>query len=113
MSFYQAALQAARGNPYADPGTLDRLHAAREFLQRRASEFQQSLDRVLAEFEPDDAVAWLRLTHSLEMLKGEREIYPSQPSVFYYPYLAQRQFFEREEFDWVEEFEAQTTAIRD
>ena len=113
MSFYQAALQTARSSPYADPGTLDRLRGAQEFIQRRAGEFQHSLDRVLAEFTPDDAVARLRLAHSLEMLKGEREIYPSQPSVFYYPYLAQRQFFEREEFDWAEELEAAAPAIRD
>jgi len=111
MSFYQAALQAARTSP--DRSTLNRLRSAQEFIQRRASEFQQSLDRALADFEPDHPVARLRLTHSLEMLKGQREIYPQQPTVFYYPYLAQRQYFEREEFDWVGELEAATPVIRD
>ena len=53
MSFYQAALQAARTSAYADPATLDRLRAAQEFIQRRATEFQQSLDRALADFEPE------------------------------------------------------------
>jgi aspartyl/asparaginyl beta-hydroxylase (cupin superfamily) len=33
--------------------------------------------------------------------------------VLYYPYLAQRQFFEREEFGWVAELEAATPAIRE
>jgi hypothetical protein len=113
MSFYQAALQAAQTSAYTDPATLGRLRAAQEFIQRRASEFQQSLDRALADFEPDEPAARLRLTHSLEMLKGQREIYPQQPSVFYYPYLTQRQFFEREEFDWVGELEAAAPVIRD
>jgi aspartyl/asparaginyl beta-hydroxylase (cupin superfamily) len=112
-SFYQAALQAARTNAYNDPATLARLGSAQEFIQRRATEFQQSLDRALADFQPDNAAARTRLTHSLEMLKGTREIYPQQPAVFYYPYLAQRQFFEREDFDWVEELEAATPVIRE
>jgi aspartyl/asparaginyl beta-hydroxylase (cupin superfamily) len=47
------------------------------------------------------------------MLKGQRQVYQQQPSVLYYPYLAQRQFFEREEFDWVATLEAATPAIRD
>jgi aspartate beta-hydroxylase len=113
MSFYQAALQAVRTIPYTDPATLDRLRAAQEFMQRRATEFQQSLDRALAGFKPDNAAASIRLTHSLEMLKGQREIYPQQPSVFYSPYLAQRQFFERDDFDWVEGLEAATPLIRE
>ncbi len=112
MTFYQAALQSARTEPFADPQMMTRLRSAQEFIQRRANEFQQSLDQAVADFQPEDAAANIRLTHALEMLKGQREIYPQQPSVLYYPYLAQRQFFEREEFDWVEELEAQTSAIR-
>ena len=113
MTFYQAALQAARASAYADAGTLARLRSAQEFIQRRAAEFQQSLDRALADFRPDGAAANIRLSHSLEMLKGSREIFPQQPSVFYYPYLAQRQFFEREEFGWVDELETATPVIRE
>ena len=113
MSFYQAALQAARAAPYADPQIVARLGAAQEFIRRRAKEFQQSLDTALADFAAEDAAGNIRLRHALEMLKGQREIYPQQPSVLYYPYLAQRQFFEREEFGWAEELEAATPIIRD
>jgi hypothetical protein len=113
MTFYQAALQIARSSPYTEPNTLARLRAAQEFIQRRATEFQQSLDRALVDFQPKDAAANIRLTHALDMLKGQREIFPQQPSVLYYPYLAQRQFFEREDFDWVPAIEAATPAIRE
>jgi aspartate beta-hydroxylase len=113
MSFYQAALQTARNSAYNDAATLNRLRSAQEFIARRATEFQHSLDRALADFKPDDAAASIRLSHSLEMLKGQREIYPQQPSVFYYPYLAQRQFFEREDFHWTAELEAATPDIRE
>ena len=113
MSFYQAALQTARATAYADAQTIARLRSAQEFIQRRAADFEQSLERALSEVRPEDFTARLRLTHALDMLRGRREIFPQQPSVLYYPYLAQRQFFERDEFDWVEELEAQTPAIRD
>ena len=113
MSFYQSALQVARASPHFDARTADRLRAAQQFIQQRAAEFQQALDRAVQGSTPADGEARTRLSHSLEMLKGSRTIYPQQPLVFYYPYLAQRQFFEREEFDWVPEIEAATPAIRE
>jgi hypothetical protein len=112
MSFYQAALKGAQRG-YADAGTIDRLRSAQAFVQSRANEFQQSLDRAVANFAPADAAAQTRLTHAFDMLRGERSIYPQQPTVFYYPYLAHRQFFECDEFDWVPEIEAATPAIRE
>jgi hypothetical protein len=113
MSFYQAALQSARTSSGVDPPTLERLRHAQEFIQARAKDFQRSLEAAVSGPEPEDPVARTRLTHALEMLKGERQIYPQQPSVFYYPYLAQRQFFEREEFDWAAGIEAAAPAIRE
>jgi hypothetical protein len=113
MSFYQAALQSARTSSGVDPQTLERLRHAQEFIQARAKDFQRSLEAAVSGPEPEDPVARTRLTHALEMLKGERQIYPQQPSVFYYPYLAQRQFFEREEFDWAAGIEAAAPAIRE
>ena len=112
MSFYQAALKSAPAG-YAELGTIERLRGAQSFIQRRADEFQQSLDRAIADFRPKDSAAQIRLTHALEMLRGERTIYPQQPAVFYYPYLAQRQFFERDEFDWAAGLEAKSAIIRD
>jgi aspartyl/asparaginyl beta-hydroxylase (cupin superfamily) len=113
MSFYQAALRTARSATFADPTTVQRLSNAQDFIQARSNEFLHSLDEAVARFAPDEGASRLRLTHALEMLKGERSIYSQQPSVFYYPYLAQRQFFERGEFDWVAAFEAKTAIIRD
>jgi hypothetical protein len=110
-SFYQAALRGAGTS--GDLRTVERLRGAQAFIQQRASEFQQSLERAVSDFTPENAGAGTRLTHAFEMLKGERDIYSQQPSVFYYPYLSQRQFFERDEFDWVAEIEAATPVIRD
>lgn len=113
MSFYQSALKSAQAARAVDPQLLDQLRRAQAFIQARAQEFQRSLDQVLTDAKPADPVGEMRLVHSLDMLKGQRQIFPQQPSVLYYPYLAQRQFFEREEFDWVPALEAEIPAIRD
>jgi len=113
VAFYQAALASAARAPAVDPSTLGRLRAAQAFIQERVRDFQGTLERALDGIEPEDASASIRLTHALDMVKGAREIFPQQPSMFYYPYLAQRQFFEREEFPWAAEIEAAASDIRD
>lgn len=50
---------------------------------------------------------------SLDILSGAKQIYHQQPSAFYFPGLPQRQYYEREEFDWLPALEAQTDAIRE
>jgi aspartyl/asparaginyl beta-hydroxylase (cupin superfamily) len=112
MVFYQAALSSAQAVRFVDAQTMERLRSAQAFIQKRSQEFQQALDRVVAAAKPADALASTRLQHSLDMLKGERQIYHQQPAAFYYPYLAPRQFFEREEFDWAATLEGATDAIR-
>lgn len=112
MVFYQAALKSAQAARFTDPENLERLKKAQGFIQKRAEEFQESLNQAFSGARPKEGAARLRLDHSLEMLKGERQIYQQQPAAFYYPYLAQRQFFEREEFDWVPGIEAATGEIR-
>lgn len=113
VAFYQAALKGVRDPRILDPQTLARLQRAQAFVVERAREFQQSLERAVSRASPPDPSQALRLAHSIDILKGERQLYPQQPSAFYYPYLAQRQFFERDEFDWVPALEAATPAIRD
>jgi aspartyl/asparaginyl beta-hydroxylase (cupin superfamily) len=113
VSFYQAALQSASQAQFLDQQTVTRLQNARTFIEARVRDFQGALDRALDGVAPADAIASTRLNHALEMVKGTRQIFPQQPSMFYYPYLAQRQFFERDEFVWAAELEAATDAIHD
>jgi aspartyl/asparaginyl beta-hydroxylase (cupin superfamily) len=112
VSFYQAALADARQARSLDPPTMERLRRAQAFIQARVQDFQQTLDHALAGIDSDDPVAAVRLHHALDLLKGKRTIYPQQPSMLYYPYLAQRQFFERDEFPWAADLEGKTEAIR-
>jgi aspartyl/asparaginyl beta-hydroxylase (cupin superfamily) len=113
VSFYQAALKRVGDPRSLDPQTVSRLQSAQAFIGARAREFQQALEQAVGEARPEGPVEKLRLQHSLEMLKGQRQVFLQQPSVFYYPYLAQRQFFDRAEFDWVPALEAATPDIRE
>ena len=113
VAYYQTALKAVGDGRNLDPGTIARLQRGQAFVVAQAREFEQSLVQAVSRASPADPVADLRLNHSLDLLRGRRQVYPQQPSVFYYPYLAQRQFFEREEFDWVPALEAATPEIRE
>ena len=110
-SFYQKAIAVAQTSG-APPDMADELRDAQSFLRSRADEFKLHLAQAVDGLDEGEGVAGLRLRHSLDMLSGDREIFLQQPSVHYYPYLAQRQFFEREEFDWVAQLEAATPQIK-
>ena len=112
ISFYQAALADARRERSLSPEIVARLRSAQAFIQARVGEFERTLEQALDGGDALDPTSALRLRHAVDMVKGSRAIFPQQPSMFYYPYLAQRQFFERDEFDWVLAFEAATADIR-
>lgn len=54
-----------------------------------------------------------RFRRAMAMLTGEKELYLQQPSMFYFPELPQRQFYEVEEFDWLEPMLGFLPAMKD
>lgn len=109
-SFYKAALAVAQRT--SAPAELAAgLREAQRFLIAQADEFKRSLAKV-GEKVHGEGESGIRLRHALDIVTGDREIFLQQPSVLYYPYLPQRQFFEREEFDWVPSLEAATREIK-
>ena len=110
-SYYQAALKAARQAGAVDPAMRARLEAAVAYVRQSAEAYKSALKSLVADrHELPDRTD--RLRHAVDILTGERELFLQGPSVLYFPYLAQRQFFERDEFDWVAEVEAETAAIK-
>jgi hypothetical protein len=110
-SWYRAAVnQAGKGQvPQALHAGL--AHAQRycqETQGRLADEFAAALDGTGVGSGGSPA-----LKQAIDLLYGRSEIYLQQPSMFYYPGLPQRCFYEREEFAWVAAFEAQSEALRD
>jgi hypothetical protein len=110
-SFYDKAIKLGQGMqiPPSLASELDRAAARSRAL---AESYGEQLERSLA------AAGWPaqarppRFQEALDILNGSRQIYLQQPTAFYYPQLPQRQYYERDEFEWVTALEAETEVIR-
>ena len=95
-SFYQAAVNQdafAGGCPEALRPLLEH---GRRFIAASTQRFTEHL------FASIGAPASPRIAQALDLLTGKRELFLQQPAVFYFPELPQRQFFELEDFPWLE-----------
>jgi hypothetical protein len=112
-SFFAAALRAAAAAPGLPAELLAELRDAEAYLRRAAADYQAHLERAVA-----GAAAGPRLDEALGLLLGREPLrlppvpYPQRPSIFHFPGLPPRPFYEREEFDWAAELESATPAIR-
>ena len=112
LQFYQAALRlAARKTDHPDD-VLEGLQRAQEACKQLDSEYQEFLLKRLNDEGVNLASSSLRFRQSLDILFGKADVYYQQPRRFYFPALPQIQFYEREDFDWVEAVEAETAAIK-
>ncbi len=95
VSFYTTALAqaAVSGIPRGMEGMAA---AAQAFIGEAQSAFRQHLDTVMAGgLSP-------AMEEALGLLRGAREIDLQRPSLFYYPGLPQRRFYDLAEFGWME-----------
>jgi len=111
--FYRAAMGAAP-NPAQLPRELQQeLARAQAMCERYAQQFdahlREQMGRACAGLGEDSR----RFTQSLDLLSGSRQIYYQQPKVYYFPELAQIQFFEPGQFAWLAGLEAATDDIRE
>jgi tetratricopeptide (TPR) repeat protein len=106
VSFYNNALKLAGqlGELPADlKAELERIgQAAKAFLGRSRQRLEAHLAAVGLGPEAQSA----RFRESIAILLEEKQVYFQQPSAYYFPGLPQRQYYEREEFDWVPAVEA-------
>ena len=105
ISWFRAALAqaAATGAP---PPIQPLLQQAQASLAQSSRRFEDHLTTAIRDLPPLP-----RIAHATDLLLGKRDLYLQQPSMFYFPGLPQRAFYEREEFDWVAPMEAMTDAI--
>lgn len=95
VSFYQTA----RNQLAADGGVPDHLrgladHAAR-YCAATSADFETSL---ITATGTDLSPA---MAEAIDLLTGRRELYLQQPSVFYYPGLPQKRFYDPADFPWL------------
>jgi aspartyl/asparaginyl beta-hydroxylase (cupin superfamily) len=54
-----------------------------------------------------------RFDHCVEVLLGRRRVFTPQPTFMHFPHLPAVEFFDRQQFPWLDAFESATTTIRD
>ena len=111
-SFYRLALGTAANARSIPPALHPGLQRAEQFLAATERAFADQLLGQLRGAGIDAGSAAPRVAEALRMLAGEQPLYAQQPSMFYFPGLAQRPFFDSAMFEWVPAVEAATGAIR-
>ena len=105
--FFQAALNQeafAGGCPPALRALLDH---GRRFVAQSSTRYAEYL------FDTIGPPPTPRIAMALDLLAGRKEVFLQQPSVFYFPGLAQRQFFDPGEFPWLEPMLAAVPQMRE
>lgn len=111
-SFYQAALAASKHASQLSPAIVSQLDRAAALVRDAGSDYQAHLERALVERGIDARATGTRFEEALDILFGRKQIYLQQPSIFYFPGLPQKPFYETDQFDWADDLEAATLDIR-
>jgi hypothetical protein len=112
-AFYGAALRVAPAGQPAPPDWQPLLAQAAAGLQRHNDRFERYLREHLAAVSAAHGQPSDRFRQSLDILAGRRQRYVQAPRLYFLPELAQLQFFPRDPFPWLADFERHTDVIRE
>lgn len=112
-SFYRLALATAAQAPAVPTQLHAGLQRGEQFLAATERAYTDHLLTQLRSSGVDVRTAPPRVAEALRMLMGEQPVFLQQPSMFYFPGLTQRPFFDRSDFAWAADVEAATGAIRE
>ncbi len=111
-AFYLAAVRAAPPSDQLPADLRKEVGRAQTMCERYAAQFEAFLkDRLLGNGSVDGRTAG-RFTHSLDILFGKKGIYFQKPRYYFFPELPQVQFYDRNDFPWLDRIEAATGDIR-
>lgn len=106
VSFYRAAQNQADANGGAAPQLAALLAHSHRYCEASSRDFAERLQQAITGgLSP-------AMREALDLLNGTREIDLQRPSVFYYPGLAQRRFFDPAEFPWLADMLALLPAMQ-
>jgi aspartyl/asparaginyl beta-hydroxylase (cupin superfamily) len=110
-AFYSAAVNAATQARSLPPGLIAVAKHAEEMYQRINSQLEAHVRTHLGRLAGADGGS-SRFTQSIEILMGKKQRYVQEPRAYFFPELANIQFFPREIFPWLADLEAATADIR-
>ncbi|MGQ0588429.1 MAG: aspartyl/asparaginyl beta-hydroxylase domain-containing protein [Sphingosinicella sp.] len=111
--FFRTALNQASVQPQVPQALHPLLNRAQAFVAEAQQRYEAHLQEKLDEAGLSPAAASPRVGQALNLLLGKTQLYLQQPSMFYFPGLPQRQFYERGEFDWLPAVEGAFPAMRE
>ncbi|MGO9991592.1 MAG: aspartyl/asparaginyl beta-hydroxylase domain-containing protein [Steroidobacteraceae bacterium] len=110
-AYYTAALKLAPSLPSLPPEWRAELRRVEAASQGFAREYETHLLAALSA-SGLGAPGTERFLHAIDLLLGKKQIYLQQPKYFYFPELAQVQFFDRRQFAWAPALEHAFEGIR-
>lgn len=110
VGFYASALKLTP-DPESTPKDLRAVFSRGfELMQRRHAQLETALNERFSNLETLKQRS-PRFAESVDILLGHARPHYQKPTKFYYPGLPERAVYDRADFDWAEEIEAQTGAI--
>ncbi len=111
-SFYRAALNTAPPASQLPADLRNELGRAEAMCERYAAQFAAYLREQLVARGLVERRSTGRFRDSLDILAGGKRIYFQEPRQYFFPGLPQIQFYDREDFPWLDKVEAATADIR-
>jgi aspartyl/asparaginyl beta-hydroxylase (cupin superfamily) len=113
QAFYGAAVSRAPPLEQLPTEFRDAVRRAERESARYAGLFESRLRASLSAEGYRPGASSRRIDQALDLLLGRKQVFLQSPTALYFPELPQRQFFEREEFDWVADLESKAPDIRE
>jgi aspartyl/asparaginyl beta-hydroxylase (cupin superfamily) len=112
LAFYRAAVDAAPPAQQLPDDLREGIGRAQAECERYAAKFAAFLtERLLGKGLAEGQSAG-RFRQSLDILAGRKKIFFQEPRHYFFPELPQIQFFDRNDFPWLDRVEAATSEIR-
>lgn len=108
-AFYAAAMRTASESTGLPPGIVQLARHAEQMHQRINAELESHVRARLA--AAGYAEGSSRFAQSIEILMGKKQRYVQEPRAYFFPELADIQFFPREDFPWLAGLEAAAPEI--
>jgi aspartate beta-hydroxylase len=112
---YTHALHALAPGTALPPAVEAHVRHAQERVSANANTLAGLIDARLGQIQgsADSGSSRVRFERCLDRVLGRRRIYTPEPTFLLFPYLKNYEFFERDEFPWLERLEAATESIRE